>query len=97
MTGEDQLLLDDVKAKLRLLMKGYTKLKNDKLELVNRVSQMEQEIADLKSKNSDLVKQYDNLKVARVISVGDDEKKQVKQRINKIVREIDRCIARLNV
>lgn len=97
MTGEDQLLLDDVKAKLRLLMKGYTKLKNDKLELVNRVSQMEQEIADLKSKNADLVKQYDNLKVARVISVGDDEKKQVKQRINKIVREIDRCIARLNV
>ncbi len=97
MTGEDQLLLDDVKAKLRLLMKRHTSLRNDKAELVDRVAQMELEIAELKSKNSELVKMYDDLKVARVISVGDDDKKQVKQRINKIVREIDKCIARLNV
>jgi len=97
MTGEDQILLEDFKAKLRLLMKRHNSLKEEKQALLNKLSELGNTIAELKSKNDQLVKKYEDLKVAKVLSVGDDEKKQVKQRINKIVREIDRCIAQLNV
>ncbi|RKD88344.1 hypothetical protein BC643_3493 [Mangrovibacterium diazotrophicum] len=97
MTGEDQVLLDDFKAKLRLLMKRHNSLKDEKLVLLSKLEDLENTIADLKSENEQLVKKYEDLKVAKVLSVGDDEKKQVKQRINKIVREIDKCIAQLNV
>lgn len=97
MTGEDQVLLDDFKAKLRLLMKRHNLLKEEKQALLSRLAEMENTIAELKSENDQLVKKYEDLKVAKVLSVGDDEKKQVKQRINKIVREIDKCIAQLNV
>ena len=97
MTGEDQLLLDDFKAKLRLLMKQQTALKSEKLELLGKLAEMEKTIAGLKSENEQLVKKYDDLKVAKVLAASDDENKQVKQRINKIVREIDKCIAQLNI
>ena len=97
MTGEDQLLLDDFKAKLRLLMKRHTNLKEERQVMAARIAEMEQTIAELKSENDELVKKYNDLKMAKALSVGDDDKKMVKQRINKIVREIDKCIAQLNV
>ncbi len=97
MTGEDKLLLDDFKAKLRLLMKRYSALKDEKQEFERKLAEMQDTIAGLKSENEQLVKKYEDLKVAKVLSVNDDERKQVKLRINKIVREIDKCIAQLNV
>ncbi|MCW0481756.1 hypothetical protein [Gaoshiqia sediminis] len=97
MTEQDQILLDDFKAKLRLLIRRHDHSKQEKQQLSERVSLLENEIAALKSENERLVKKYDDLKAAKVLSVSDPEKLQVKQRINKIVREIDKCIAQLNV
>lgn len=97
MTGEEQLLLDDFKAKLRMLMKRHAALKAEKQDLITKLGELENTVAELKNENEELVKKYDDLKVAKVLSVGDDERKQVKLRINKIVREIDKCIAQLNV
>ncbi|PTN02044.1 hypothetical protein [Mangrovibacterium marinum] len=97
MTGEDQLLLDDFKAKLRLLIKRHTSLKEERQVMAAKIAEMEQTIAGLKSENEELVKKYNDLKIAKALSVGDEDSKLVKQRINKIVREIDKCIAQLNV
>lgn len=97
MTGEEQLLLDDFKAKLRLLMKRYTALKTERDELAGKIAGLENQVAGLKEENENLEKKYNDLKVAKVLSASDNESKQVKLRINKIVREIDKCIAQLNV
>jgi vacuolar-type H+-ATPase subunit D/Vma8 len=97
MTGEDQLLLDDFKAKLRLLMKRHSNLKEERRVMAEKLAEMEKTIAELKSENEKLVKKYNDLKIAKALSVSDDDNKMVKQRINKIVREIDKCIAQLNV
>ncbi len=97
MTEQDQILLDDFKAKLRLLIKRYDQLKQDKQQLLEKINLLENELSELKSENDRLVKKYDDLKIAKVLSADDDEKQLVKQRINKIVREIDKCIAQLNV
>lgn len=97
MTEQDQILLEDIKAKLRLLIKRHDSVKSEKKQLQMQVFELQKEIAGLKTENDYLVKKYEDLKVAKVLSVSDGEKKQVKQRINKIVREIDKCIAQLNV
>ncbi|WP_372771962.1 hypothetical protein [Mangrovibacterium sp.] len=78
-------------------MKRYSALKDEKQEFERKLAEMQDTIAGLKSENEQLVKKYEDLKVAKVLSVNDDERKQVKLRINKIVREIDKCIAQLNV
>lgn len=97
MTEQDQILLDDLKAKFRLLIKRHDSLKQERQQFLEQVKLLENEIAELKSENELLAKKYDDLKVAKVLSATDNEKQQVKQRINKIVREIDKCIAQLNV
>ena len=97
MTEQDQILLDDFKAKLRLFIKRHDSLKNENQELAEQVKFLQEELIRLKSENDGLVKKYDNLKVAKVLSGNDSDKQQMKQRINKIVREIDKCIAQLNV
>ncbi len=97
MTEQDQILLDDFKAKLRLFIKRHDSLKNENQELAEQVKFLQEELIRLKSENDGLVKKYDDLRVAKVLSVNDSDKQQMKQRINKIVREIDKCIAQLNV
>ena len=97
MTDQDRNLLDSFKAKLWLLMEKYDHLKEERQQFAEQVNLLENEIKALKTENERLVRKYDNLKIAKVLSVTDNEKQQVKLRINRIVREIDKCIAQLNV
>ena len=97
MTDQDQNLLDDFKAKLRFFMQKHDRLKHEKERLIGELDKLKNEIDTLKTENERLARKYDNLKIAKVLSVTDNEKQQVKQRINRIVREIDKCIAQLNV
>ncbi|MGV8094129.1 MAG: hypothetical protein AB2L24_19890 [Mangrovibacterium sp.] len=97
MTEQDQILIDDFKARLRLLIHRHDRLKTEKQQLLDQLELLKNEIAALKAENRELLIKYDNLKIARVLSVSDHDKQQAKQRINKIVREIDKCIAQLNV
>jgi hypothetical protein len=96
-TEQDQILIDDFKARLRLLIHRHDRLKTEKQQLLDQQELLKNEIAALKAENRELLIKYDNLKIARVLSVSDHDKQQAKQRINKIVREIDKCIAQLNV
>ncbi len=97
MTEQDQILLDDFKARLRLLIHRHDRLKAEKQQLLGQLESLRNEISALRDEKNELLVKYDNLKIARVLSVTDDDKQQAKQRINKIVREIDKCIAQLNV
>lgn len=80
-----------------MLIRRHDQLKSEKQQLFDQLELLKNEISVLKAENKELLIKYDNLKIARVLTVSDDEKQQAKQRINKIVREIDKCIAQLNV
>lgn len=41
-------------------------------------------------------KRYDNLKAANILVANDGDREVTKSKINKIVREIDKCVALLN-
>ena len=40
--------------------------------------------------------QFDNLLTAKVVSTNEEERKDARMRLSKLVREVDRCIALLN-
>jgi len=40
-----------------------------------------------------LTTKYDNLKLAKMLSHGENDVKSAQQRVSRLVREIDRCIA----
>ena len=96
MTEEQSKLIANFEARVRQLMFlcDELKQKNAVLEkgLVNEVEKtqsLEEEITRLNLK-------YDNLKIARIISVKQDDFRGAKKRLSKLVREVDKCIALLN-
>jgi len=96
MTDLEQNLLMDFKVKVKQIIAQHEALKQEKQLLHERIGDLEKIIDQLQQKNQFLEQKYENLKLAKVLAVADSDNKDAKNRIQKIVREIDKCIALLN-
>lgn len=96
MTEEDKKLLDTFEGKLRHFMYLYEELKQENASLRQLLSEKEDQLEGFKNSYKELEIKYTNLKAARIISVNDNELRDTKQRLAKLVREVDKCIALLN-
>ena len=92
MTEEDKKLLNTFEGKLRHFMYLYEEQQKENASL----RQLLAEIAELQNSRKELEAMYTNLKTARIISINDNELRDTKQRLAKLVREVDKCIALLN-
>jgi cell shape-determining protein MreC len=86
----------NLKDKIEQVISLYEKEKQEN----NRLKMENQELLD-KSKNlgqqfSELQTKYNNLKLAKTIASTGEDSHDAKLKINRIVREIDKCIAMLN-
>jgi len=96
MTDQEKNLLVDFKAKVKQIIAKNEALKQEKHQLLGKIGDLEKTISQIRQENSLLQQKYDNLKLAKMWIASDDENKDAKSRIQKIVREIDKCIALLN-
>ena len=96
MTEEDKKLLSTFEARLRLVLYEYQQLKQKNEELKEVIRKKDETIEEIQSNYKSLDTKYANLKLAKIISINDSEAKDTKQRLSKLVREVDKCIALLN-
>jgi hypothetical protein len=96
MTERETVLLDEFKVKLDKLISLNLRLKNEKFVLVEEQFQLKEQIRLLALKNSELVKKEEDLKFAKSLLGAVDDSHEAKIKINRLVREIDKCIALLN-
>lgn len=96
MTEEDKKQLNTFEGKLRHFMFLYDELKKENASLRQLLSEKEAEIQRMESCIKEAEAQYTNLKMARIISINDNELRDTKQRLARLVREVDKCIALLN-
>ncbi|MEI8087761.1 MAG: hypothetical protein WCG93_16240 [Paludibacter sp.] len=96
MTNRYEELIHAFEKRLRKLISEYRLLQQQnalmKAELVRKQDDLmlaHQEILELR-------KNYDHLRIARNLGVTEEDKKSSKQRITKMVREIDKCLALLD-
>lgn len=90
-------LIIRIETRTRQLLMQYTKSQEEKKELILRLKERDDEILSLKQKNEELQKQYTHLKMAKYIDMADDDVKDLRGRIKKMVRDVDRCISMLKV
>lgn len=81
--------------KLHLLLHNYNTLQERNSELQSLVEDKENRLKELQQRCDSLEKNYINLKQAKVISLSDSEIGQTRERLSKLVREIDQCIESL--
>jgi len=96
MTDQEKNLLGDFKLKVKFLISQHEALKKEKRQLLEKISELEASVKNLQQENRALEMKYENLKLGRLMVASTDENKDAKGRIQKLVREIDKCIALLN-
>jgi predicted nuclease with TOPRIM domain len=69
------------------------KLRKENAELNDRLEEREKALNESKEAVRMLTTKYDNLKLAKMLSHGENDVKSAQQRVSRLVREIDRCIA----
>ena len=96
MTDQEKNLLINFEYKVKQIIAKHEALKLEKSQLQAKIKDLEESINQLRRENQILEQKYENLKLAKMLIASDDETKDAKGRIQKIVREIDKCIALLN-
>ena len=96
MTEEDKKLLSTFDARLRHFMYLHDELKHENAKLKLLLAERDEEIKRVENSRKELEVMYTNLKMARTISIHDKDISDTKQRLSKLVREVDKCIALLN-
>ena len=96
MTEEDKKLLNTFEGKLRHLFLLYEEVKKEHASLRELLAEKDNEILRMENSRKELEEKYTNLKMARIISINDSELRDTKQRLARLVREVDKCIAMLN-
>jgi len=96
MTNNYEELINSFEAKLQKLISAYGSLKNQNALLQTELDRKNNEIRHAHKEILELQKNYDHLRMARYLNVSPKERKISKQYINKLVREIDNCLALLD-
>ena len=89
-------VIENFESKLNRLMEAYTQLSAENADLRRQLDLQSAELAKVREQYDELTASYTDLKLAKIISVGDSEIGEAQQRLLKLVREVDRCIALLN-
>lgn len=96
MTEEDRLLLNNLKSRTQQIIEAYRKLEVDKSKLHEEFEELQIKLSDLEHEKSELGRENEQLRIANQLLSGTDENREAKQKINFLIREIDKCIALLN-
>lgn len=97
MTAEEDALLRTLEARVTQVTLEYKALKDCYAALSRTMEEKDATIAALHSQIDRLQTDYANLKTAKMIDISSEDMKNAKSRLSKLVREVDKCIALLNV
>ena len=97
MTAEEDALLRTLEVRVTQVTLEYKALKDRYAALSRTMEEKDATITALHSQIDRLQTDYANLKTAKMIDISSEDMKNAKSRLSKLVREVDKCIALLNV
>lgn len=96
MTNDERRQLKNFDAKVRQLISQFNITKQENADLYTELERKEEEIQRLQTELAQSRHDYSTLKLAKMIEISDAELKEAKQRITKLVREVNQCIGMLS-
>ena len=95
MTNEEAQLIKLLETRIRQLILQDRELRRQNAQLWEQVAEDDSLIASLREENRKLAAQYADLKTARMMQLSDDDTRNAKLRVSRLMREVDKCIALL--
>ncbi len=95
MTNQGQDILTKLEARIRQLIRQDENLREQIRNLESQIAQRDEHAKELVRQREEAEANYANLKVARMLELSDSDTRSARQRLNHLVREVDKCIALL--
>lgn len=96
MTERETLLLREFKERLDQMIGLHQKMKAGHQLLKEENKRLDEQINLLTISNLDVTKKLEDLKFAKSLAGANEDSHEAKIKINRLVREIDKCISLLN-
>jgi len=96
MTNRYEELINAFEKKLRKLISEYKSIQVQNALLKTELDRKQTDLMQAHQEVLELRRNYDHLQLAKNLGGSEEEKTESKQRISKMVREIDKCLALLD-
>ncbi len=97
MTNEEEKILRVFETRVRQLLFKYKEFESEIQSLQTQIKSQREELKALQNQNVSLKNSYETLKIAKMIEVSGDDVQEAKKKLSKLIRDVDKCIALLNV
>ena len=95
MTPQERKALKDFETRVRKLMLDFRQLRAERSSLQRQVETLEAQLETEKAKGRELGRELSSLRMAHIVRFEEGDIKEARSKLNKMVREVDKCIALL--
>ena len=95
MTEKEKELLNQLGTRVRQLVQQDQGLREQIRVLEGQIVEQNEKIKEIGRQREEVAAQYANLKVARMLELSDSDTRNARQRLSRLVRDVDKCIALL--
>ena len=88
--------LADFQTRVRQMILQFQELKKENMQLQQQIGEQATEIEELKAKVTQADNDYNSLKMARMLEITDGNLDEAKERLAKMIRQVNKCIAILS-
>ncbi len=88
--------LNTFTTRVRQLILQFNQTKKENEELYAMVDERDRKIAELEERLEQARKEYETLKLARMLRITSNDVENAKQRVAKLIRDLDKCITLLS-
>ena len=88
--------LADFQTRVRQMILQFQELKKENMQLQQQIGEQATEIEELKAKVTQADNDYNSLKMARMLEITDGNLDEAKERLARMIRQVNRCIAILS-
>ena len=94
--SSNEKMIATFETRVRQMLLRFQELKKENEELYGMVEKNEQDIRDLQARLSQADRDYNALKMAKMLTITDGDLDSAKARVQKLIRDVNKCIAILS-
>ncbi len=96
MTEELKKVIDNLTSNIAAIQKSHSECLSENIILNERINDLVEKIGKKEKEIEDINKKYESLKLAKTIAASSVDSHDAKIKLNRIVKEVDKCISLLN-
>ena len=93
---ESEKAIATFQTRVRDLIRRFQELKKENGQLYAMVEENEKQIEQLQTKLAQQERDYQSLKMAKMVQITDGDLEGAKERLARLIREVNKCIALLS-